>query len=390
MDTSPLLASPDVETVLTAARQRAGLEDFGTNWVPESLDNLVCFLNSDATIEEGRRAAAYEQIVDVLAGRLRLVEDRKRHPEIDDEVITAPIIVMGFGRSGTTFLHSLIAEDPHNRAPAYWEVARPSPPPTFADADDPRIEAGHRDIEQWLEGLPGFITQHPYWDQGALALMECESFLVYNLSHHYPIQESQIPYGTPWAVDTDARTRYEFHRWFLQQLQYGGPPQRWALKGVDHQFRLTGLRAVYPDARLVWAHRSPVEVMGSLLEVTFRLTKGTGGQTEDVAAFTRTWLDRHRTQLDLAMADPCADDLAICHVRYADLTADGIGTIESVYQHFGLSVSPEHRAGMRRWLADPRNESDRHGKWSYALADFGVTEQYINDLFADYRERFDV
>jgi Sulfotransferase family len=384
------VARPDVEEVLAAARAHTGLDDFGTEWVQESLHNLVAFLNGDPTIDDTRRSAAYAQIVEVLAGRLRLVADRTRYPGIDAEAIDAPIIVMGFGRSGTTFLHSLIAEDPANRAPAYWEVARPSPPPSLAAADDPRIAAGHRDIQHWLDGIPGFITQHPYWDQGALALMECESFFVYNLSHHYPIQQSQIPYGTPWAVDTDDRTRYEFHRWFLQQLQYGGPPRRWALKGVDHQFRLAGLRAVYPDARLVWAHRAPVEVMGSLLEVTFRLTKGTGGQTADVGAFTRGWLDRHRTALDKAMAEPLAEDPAICHVRYPDLTRDGIGTIERVYEHFGLPVSDAHRAGMERWLADPVNRPDRHGKWSYTLADYGVTEDYVNGLFADYRARFGV
>ena len=385
-----LPARPDVPAILAAAQARAGLHDSGADWARESLDNLVRFLDSDDTVGERQRAAAYDQIVEVLAGRLRLIEDRKRYPGIDREQVEAPIIVMGFGRSGTTFLHSLIAEDPANRAPAYWEVARPSPPPRLAAADDPRIQAGNRDIEHWLGGIPGFITQHPYWDQGGLALMECESFYVYNLSHHYPIQESKIPYGTPWAVDVDEKSKYEFHRWFLQQLQYGGPPRRWALKGVSHQFYLSGLRAVYPDARLVWAHRSPVQVMGSLLEVTFLLTKATLGRTDDVGAFTRGWLVRHREQLDRALSDPLAADPAICHVRYPDLTSDAVGTVRRVYEHFGLPVTPEHEARMGRWLADPANQSDRHGKWTYSLEDYGVTEDYISDLFADYRERFAV
>src|SRR3954471_12815408 len=388
METMHVLARPDADAVLAAARQRAGLDDFGTNWVRASLDNLVVFLNTDPKISDVQRAAAYDQIIEVLAGRLRLVDDRKRYPGIDDEVIEAPIIVMGFGRSGTTFLHSLIAADTTNRAPAYWEVARPSPPPTLAAPDDARIDAGHRDIEQWLEGLPGFITQHPYWDQGALALMECESFYVYNLSHHYPIQQSQIPFGTKWAVDVDERTKYEFHRSFLQQLQYGGPPRRWALKGVDHQFYLTGLRAVYPDARLVWAHRDPVEVMGSLLEVTLLLTDGTGGDTADRRAFAEGWLNRHRTNLDRALGNPLAADARICHVRYPDMTADPTATIARVYDHFGLPISPEHERNMHRWLEDPANRPDRHGKWTYSLGHYGVDAEYISAMFADYRERF--
>jgi hypothetical protein len=385
-----LPAKPAVADVLKAAELATGLSDFGDDWSRASLDNLVAFLNDDAKVAPDQRSRAYQQIVDVLAGRLRLVDDRRGNPGIAQEQIVAPIIVMGFGRSGTTFLHSLIAEDPANRAPAYWEVARPSPPPALAGPDDPRIDAGHRDIKEWLDGIPGFIAQHPYWDQGALALMECESFYVYNLSHHYPIQESQIPFGTKWAVDVDERTKYEFHRSFLQQLQFGGPPRRWALKGVDHQAYLTGLRAVYPDARLVWAHRDPVQVMGSLLEVTLLLTDGTGGDTADRRAFAHGWLDRHRASLDRALTNPLAADPAICHVRYPDLTGDPVATVARIYEHFDLPVTSEHEARMRTWLTDPANLPDRHGKWTYSLEHYGVEPAYVSELFADYRERFGV
>jgi hypothetical protein len=297
---------------------------------------------------------------------------------------------MGFGRSGTTFLHSLLAEDPASRAPAYWEVARPSPPPGQAAPEDPRIEAGNRDIKEWLADIPGFITQHPYWDQGGLALMECESFLVYDLRNHYPIQLSKIPFGKPWVVGGDETERFQFHRGFLQQLQYGASPRRWALKGVDHQFFLTGLRAVYPDALLVWAHRDPAQVFGSLLEVTYAITQGTGGDTTDRVAFAQTWLNRHRTNLDQALANPLAHDPAIHHVRYPDMIADPIDTVRRIYDHFGLPVSDEFENRMREWIVDPANKPDRHGKWSYSLAEFGLDDDSIREMFTDYRKKFGV
>ena len=112
-----LSPTPDLPAVLAAAEAAAGLRDFGGGCFRTSLESLVRLLNTDPDIPDDRRAAAYSQVVDVLAGRLRLVEDRKRHPEIDQEKIEAPLIVMGFGRSGTTFLHSLLAEDPVGRAP---------------------------------------------------------------------------------------------------------------------------------------------------------------------------------------------------------------------------------------------------------------------------------
>ena len=385
-----LSTTPDLAAVLAAAEAAAGLHDFGGAGFRASLENLIQLLNTDPDIPCDRRSAAYGQVVEVLAGRLRLVEDRKRHPEIDREQIEAPLIVMGFGRSGTTFLHSLLAEDPASRAPAYWEVARPSPPPGKATPGDARIEAGHDDIKQWLACSPGFITQHPYWDQGGLALMECESFLVYDLRNHYPIQLSKIPYGRPWVAAGDETGRFRFHRWFLQQLQYGAPSWRWVLKGVDHQFFLSGLRAVYPDALLVWAHRDPAQVFGSLLQVTYDITRGTGGDAADRSAFARSWLERHRTNLDRALASPLADDLAIHHVRYPDMIADPIGTVRGIYRHFALPVSAEFESRMRAWIADPANRPDRHGKWTYSLERFGLDDGSIREMFADYRDRFGV
>jgi hypothetical protein len=56
--------------------------------------------SSSARTTGGRRAAG-GQMVAVLGGRLRLVEDRKRYPRIGDERIEAPLIVIGFPRSGT-------------------------------------------------------------------------------------------------------------------------------------------------------------------------------------------------------------------------------------------------------------------------------------------------
>jgi hypothetical protein len=380
----------DSSAVLVAAQKATGLEDFGAGPLRTALDSILDQLNTNDSLSDENRSGAYSQLIEVLAGRLRMIEDRKRFPGIEDERVDEPIIVFGFGRSGTTMLHSLIAEDPATRAPAYWEVARPSPPPATAAADDPRIEAGHRDIQKWLDGIPGFITQHPYWDQGALALMECESFFVYDLSYCYPIQLSKIPFGVGWSATGDELAKYRFHKAFLQQLQYGGEPRRWALKGVDHQYTLSGLRAVYPKAHLVWAHRDPVQVMGSLLEVTFMITKGTGGSTGDRGAFSRAWLARHRGMLDRALNNPLAADPAICHVRFPDLIGTPVETIRGIYEHFGLPMTDLHEQRIGQWLDDPANQADRHGKWTYRLSDYGVDADYIRDLFADYCERFGV
>src|SRR2546425_1678447 len=76
----------------------------------------------------------------VLWGGLKMAEDRKRLRGIADEPIKAPVFVIGMPRSGTTFLHNLLTQDPRNRSPLTWEIMFPSPPPERETyRDDPRI-----------------------------------------------------------------------------------------------------------------------------------------------------------------------------------------------------------------------------------------------------------
>jgi hypothetical protein len=381
---------PDATALLAQAEAETGLHDFGNGQFRDSLDAFARFLNSAGHIRADHRRAAFGQMVQVLGWRLRLVEDRKRYPGIADERIEAPLIVVGFPRSGTTLLHALLARAPGNRAPLYWEIARPSPPPSLAAPGDPRIAEGTRDIERWLADYHGFIAQHPYFDAGALTPMECESLLVYDLRNPYPTMFSKVPYGHPWTTEGTGAEYYASHRQVLQHLQFGGPRRRWVLKGVEHQFRLSALLAAYPDAKLVWPHRDPVEVLGSQLAVIAMVYQRSGAPAPaGRRAFSLGLLDRFRQRVEKALADPVSDGDSVCHVRYRDLVADPAAVVRAVYQHFGLPLDGVE-AAARAWLDDPGNRGDRFGRWRYDLADHEVTADEVRECFGRYRERFGV
>jgi hypothetical protein len=111
--------------LMAAAKSETGLDDFGAGDFAPRLD-LLC----RAMIEEGgfNSAGILQQhtlILGLLKNRL-LVEDLiARHPEILDEEITAPIIICGLPRTGTTHLHNLISADPAIRSLPYWESLEP-------------------------------------------------------------------------------------------------------------------------------------------------------------------------------------------------------------------------------------------------------------------------
>jgi hypothetical protein len=381
---------PDAAALLAQAEAETGLHDFGDERFRGPLAAFVAFVGAQDQLSPDDRRAAFGQMVAVLGWRLRLVEDRKRYPGIEDERIEAPLIVIGFPRSGTTLLHALLAAAPGNRAPLYWEIARPSPPPSLAAPGDPRTGEGTRDIERWLAEYRGFIAQHPYFDAGGETPMECESLLLYDLRNAYPTFFSKVPFGRPWAEEGTDSEYYASHRRLLQHLQFGGPRRRWVLKGVHHQFRLSALLSAYPDAQLVWPHRDPVEVFGSLLAVTAMVHRYSSAPAPgDRRAFSLGMLDRYQQQVEKALADPASDSASVCHIRYAALVADPPAVVRAVYQHFGLPMDGVEPA-VRAWLAEPGNRSDRFGKWVYDLADHEVSAADIRERFSSYQERFGV
>src|ERR1700739_325140 len=68
-------------------------------------------------------------IVHSLRMRLRAQEWIRRHPEILQERIAAPTVVVGMMRSGTTLLQRLLAADPRFNCAYGWEGGEVGPPP---------------------------------------------------------------------------------------------------------------------------------------------------------------------------------------------------------------------------------------------------------------------
>ncbi len=381
----------DRDALLGQAMAETGLSDFGDEADPAFRVTLDRFAATMTASDLGRphKVAAYGQLVNVLSWRLRMVADRTRDPAIGDERIVAPMFVVGFPRCGTTLLHALLSAAPGNRAPLWWEVARPSPPPSLADTGDWRIGQANRDMERWLADYPGMLAQHPYHDEGAFTSMECEALLTYDLRNGYPMLLPHVPFAPAWADTSDVAAIFRAHHAVLQHLQFGGLRRRWVLKGVEHQYRLGALVGQYPDAMLVWPHRDPAEVFGSLLAVTFEVMRFSGADISDPRAFSERILDQYADRVEVAMKDPVTESAQVCHVRYRDFVRDQAGTIRGIYDHFGLEPAGVGEA-VRGWLADPGNRSDRHGKWTYDLADFGVTEDGVRERFRSYIDHFDV
>jgi hypothetical protein len=96
--------------------------------------------------------------------RLRAQEWISRHPEITQEKIVAPIVVVGMMRSGTTLLQRLLAADRfHCATGGRWWRSRPSSATSGSEREDPRIAISEKREATSRELAPELFAIHPMY-----------------------------------------------------------------------------------------------------------------------------------------------------------------------------------------------------------------------------------
>ena len=373
----------DSDALIAGAQESTGLTDFGDDSLPARVALVVDRLNSAALDETGSRAAAFT-IGNLLASRLHFVADHTSLP-LAAERITAPLFATGEPRSGTTLLHALLAEDDRSRALRFWEVMYPSPPPGPAGADDPRRARADTDWHDILERIPPWIVSHPYNDLLGDGLPECERTWAFDFRATNPSAWWRVPVRIQ-SFPQDYHAQYTLHRMMLQHIQYTRPPKRWVLKGF-HGRRLRALFDTYPDARIVWVHRDPVQVLASQIVAFGQINEALDGPL-DWHRYATDTVEGSRSNFHAHLTDPLVDDPRIHHVRYRDFVADPVATIGGFYDFAGVPLTAEAEKAMRDYLATHR--SDRYGKFTYSTDVLPVPVQQLHDEFAGYRERFGI
>jgi hypothetical protein len=376
----------DEKTLLDKAVERTGLDDFGDDAFREAFRVLLWAYNTEADLSFVGRICVHGDMVRLLSNRLRLVADRQRHPAIAAEVIRRPLFITGLPRSGTTFLHALLAQDPAHHAPQVWEVMYPSPPPELASyASDPRIAATARQLK-WLDLLmPDFKTVHLI---GARLPQECIAIT----SHDFRSYTFETMYAVPsyraWHDRQDKRREYEFHRQFLQHLQWRCPGQRWVLKAPSHLLALETLFQVYPDAGILLTHRDPLKVLPSCASFT-EVMRRAFSEKVDKAALAREVRQRWVEGAGLAVKyHQSSGDLPqqLFDVRYGELVQDPMAMVRRIYAHFDLELTAAAETAMQRFLlANPKHKGGIH---RYSLEEFGLNPEAERHSFQFYLDFF--
>ena len=186
------------------------------------------------------------------------------------------------------------------------------------------------------------------------------------------------------------RLAYRFHRNFISHLPCPSPAERWVLKAPDHVYSLDALIEIYPDARIVFLHRDPMKVLGSVASLATKLRSTFSSQIDPM----RTGINEARVLNEVTMKMMEFRDRypSLCDrfidVQYLDLVRNPVATIQRIYERFGLVLSADAERRMYSFLEGRRNK--RRPKHVYSLADFGIDTDRKESCLAAYCERFGI
>jgi hypothetical protein len=370
-----------VDTLENAATEATGLDDFGDPTYRDGLAALVESLTDEARLSDLGTIALEAQVVGNLRNRLRVVDWRRRHPEVATESITAPLFVIGLPRTGTTLLSALLACDPGRRALRRWESGDPVPPPEAATFDtDPRIEET-RAAGGMLDALnPGFKAIHYEPAEGPT---ECVTLLGQHFTSLLWETVANVPAYGQWLLASDQHAAYAYHHDALQLLQ-SRAPGRWSLKSPHHGLALDALLARYPDARIVVTHRDPVPVIASLCSLV-RSLSGTFTDADHTVYIATHWVDvADAIVARTADARRRHPEDAFLDVPYDQLVTAPMDVVRAIYAFDDTELTPEVDAVMRAYLDD--NAQGKFGRHAYSLEEFGLRPEEIRARFATYIE----
>jgi hypothetical protein len=378
------------ESLMTEASANTGLTDFGAdNRWEKHFRKLLESIETEAKLTPFGRILTRSDFIIYLEARLRITEEYKKHPEIEDEVIKEPVFIIGFGRSGTTILQEVLSHDPQFRSVQKWESLFPVPAPEAATyMTDPRIQKAQELSDVVHAASPEWATMHAW--AGNLPVEDIEFTYPAFLSEVWATA-FQVPSYEKYFSEQDVSEHFEWHKRTLKLLQWKYKGKHWLLKNPTHLPRIPQLLEAYPDAKIIFTHRDPiasgdsvVNVLGVILYWRTDDPYGGGVLDEWILADDRA-----------ALWDNCIDWIETGIIKkgsysnfiYKTFMDDPMAMMEKTYRELGLDIDPAVFKAMNDHL-QARHQSTHGNSQKYTKTDredpIAIAERAKYKRYQDY------
>jgi omega-hydroxy-beta-dihydromenaquinone-9 sulfotransferase len=333
--------------------------------------------------------------------------DEILHPDWRRAKFSGPLFILGHQRSGTTFLHRLLASDTvHARSLTFAEMLMPAS----------CVQRAIARLGTWDRSRNGRLSERFQRFQDRLFSpmdpihrlrfdeIEEDEFVFWTIfASAMCVNDSPLTTGNPrldqlrhyhdWPL-TRRLAAWSWYRACLLKKIHREPPidsetPVWVVsKNPAFSKKIPDLLSTFPDGKPILLVRNPLEAIPSRLSLIRAIWRQrfpgfeqmTAGQVRTILADSiQTYL---RAEADLADL-PESEKLII---QYRDLTADPVTTVRKIYSHFGLP-GPEGKLAVR--LAELQTgRKSKKSAHRYDLSEFGLERSDIAEPLGSMMERY--
>ena len=371
--------------ILDHAKSETGLSDLGEPLFLEGLNKLIDSINNEANLNEIGIQAQPIRIQGLLTNRLRFEEDLKKFPEILEQEIIAPIVIVGLQRTGSIMTHRLLASDPNHTAMLWWEGRYPALLPGEKRGDiEARMELGKAEVDAVVAASPEALDIHPWDYKGAdeeILLLE------HNFLSTVPESFMALPSYSEWIEKQDHTLAYEDLKKFIQYLQWQNPgreKKRWVLKSPHHLGFIDKMISVFPDAKIIQTHRDPIKTVPSFCSMCANLFEPL------TTNFDKVFIGKHWSNKLTRASNHCMN-ISEQHpdnfldLEFLNMIKDQIDEMKKIYEFIGEPFGEKTEVAMEAWREENKHEMGAH---KYSLEEYDLTESQINDNFAKYQQKY--
>lgn len=310
-----------------------------------------------------------------------------RNPEILKVKVESPVFIIGLPRTGTTFLHQLMSAEPSNRAILSSEMI-------FVPEKQSNWN-GSPSFRKWLG--TSFMLRMLYNFSPKLASMhwveanspeECDQIILGSFCSYYFEMLGGVPRYAKWLSNQDFLDAYTYHKQYLQLLQWYRPGKRFLLKAPFHLFNLPSIMSTYPDAKLIFTYRDPINVVPSWCSLATVL-QGLTHDSVDLCALGSHWSEKFAKGFEQMIVErKSIPENQVFDVDYRKSTKEPIDLVSKIYSHFGFELNEFGISSLKNHIAN--NPQHKHGVHTYSLEQFGLSSEGIKNQYSSYYKFFNL
>lgn len=380
----------DASEILSEAKLRTGLSDFGQPEFLENYTTAISSINDKQEIAQDRWDVVREYFIRLLVNRLRFAKDITDHPEILSEDLKPPVAIVALPRTGSTKLQRMLGVSDAYQNLLWWQMHMFARIPGALNGGVEERISVTKEFEHWVYKVcPDMVKGHPRYAE------EPEEEQILNEFMFPPVlsvQFSGADYTEEQLAAQDMGAVYNYMKMQLQYLQWQfhkTDPKPWLLKSPTNLgFEALLTQTFGQDTKIICTHRDPKNVVASIAKTAeyYRNTFSDVTNEEKQHSLGRNMLNALVFGISQHMAWRDANPQAkILDIGFKDITTLPLSVLHDVYAFTGDVVTAEIEKAVEDWETD---QQITHKKNEYSLEEFGLTEAEVNTVFAPYIERF--